>query len=353
MRVLYLYSGKRKGKRYGKGKMSVDYPDTQFYGLNHLKKYGLKADYREFEDVYPSWLGKFLSFRLRHFLMFFATKGYDLVFGSSLIYLLPWRIIFRTKTKFVLLNIYLNRLLTANKKNFFKFYFIKFLIRKLDAVICLANIQRKYLIENYGFSQEKIFFVPLGADIYFHQYTPDEKRDDFILSAGSDDGRDYQTVLKVAKICPDLKFIIVCGQKNMAKIDKGEIPENIEIQYYISSKELRNLYQRARIFLLVTYPDGYTQGADCSGQTVLLDALASGLPIIANKKAYLTDYVENNKEIVITESNSPQILKEKIELLLGNRELRKKLAQAGRSEVENNFSSQHMAKRLADCFRTI
>lgn len=348
MRILYLYSGKRK--KYGK--IGIDCPDTQFYGLNHLDKYGLKAEYKEFEDFSRiGFLEKFLSFRLRHCLMFFIVRNYDLVFGSSLIYMIPLQMIFRTKTKFILLNIYLNRLLTANKRNFLKYYLIKFLIRKLDGIVCLSNIQKNYLIDNYNFPQEKIIVIPLGVDINFHQYVSDEQREDFILSAGSDDGRDYKTVLKVANFFPHLKFVIVCGYRNTENINKSEISNNVEIFYYISPEKLRNFYKRAKIFLLATYSDGYIKAADCSGQTVLLDAMASGLPIIATKKAYLSDYVKNNQEIIIVNPNHPDELKEKIELLLTNQNLRERLAKAARKKAETNFSSEIMARKLAIYFK--
>ena len=104
---------------------------------------------------------------------------------------------------------------------------------------------------------------------------------------------------------------------------------------------------------MATYPDGHTQGADCSGQTVLLDAMASGLPVLANRKAYLSDYVAENKEIIISDSTSPKELKEKIETLLSDAGLRKRLAEAARQKVENNFTSRLMARRLAEYFKQI
>jgi glycosyltransferase involved in cell wall biosynthesis len=350
MRVLYLYSGKRKKR----GEIGIDYPDTQFYGLNHLAKYGIEAEYKEFRDLpFFGHFERFLGFRLRHCLMFFLTKKYDIVFGSSLIYQMPLKIIFRPRTKFILLNIYLNRLLTTHRRNFLKYYLIKFLIKRLDGIVCLSNLQKNYLIENYGFPERKVVYIPLGVDIEFHQYVPDEKRDDFILSAGSDEGRDYKTVLEVARLCPNLKFILVCGYKNTKHINKKEIPDNVEILYYIPPKELREFYRRAKIFLLATYPDTDIRGADCSGQTVLLDAMASGLPVIATPKLYLSDYAKNNQEIIITNSNSPQEIKEQIELLFKNSALRKQLAQNARKKVENNFTSQLMAQKLADYFKSL
>lgn len=347
MRVLYLYSGKRKQK----GQIGIDYPDTQFYGLNHLAQYGIEAEYKEFKDLpFFSRFERFLGFRLRHFLMFFLTRKYDIVFGSSLIYQMPLKIIFRPKTKFILLNIYLNRLLSAKRGKISK-HFIRFLVGQLDGVVCLSNLQKNYLIENYDFPKKKLVYIPLGVDIAFHQYMPDEKRDDFILSAGSDEGRDYRLVLKIAQLCHSLKFIIVCGYKNMKGITKREIPDNVKILYYIPPKELQKLYRQAKLFLLATYPDSDIKGADCSGQTVLLDVMASGLPIIATPKLYLSDYVKNNQEIIITNSHSPQEIKEKIELLLENPSLRKRLAERARKKVENNFASQIMAQKLADYFK--
>jgi len=346
MKILYLYSGTREEQ----GQINVDYPDTQFYGLNHLKEYGLEAEYKEFKDFCRiNFLNKFLGFRLKHCLMFFLAKNYDLVFGSSLIYLMPLQKIFRAKTKFVLLNIYLNRLLSSHKSNFLKFYLLKFLMKGLDGIVCLSHFQRDYLIKHYNLPEEKVIFIPLGVDVDFHKYVPDEERNDFILSVGSDEGRDYQTVIKVAKLMPELNFVIVCGYKNTKNLI--DIPQNVKILYYISPQALRELYSRARILLLVTYGDNQMKGADCSGQTVLLDAMASGLPVIATQKASLADYVENNQEIIITHPNSPQELKEKIELLLTNQNFREQLTQTAGKKVAANFSSRLMAEKLADYFK--
>lgn len=349
MRILYLFAGTRKKL----GRIGIDSPDTPLYGLNHLKRMGFQVDYKEFSDVFGPFLEKILSFRIRHLLMFFAVKNYDIVFGPSLIYLMPLKIIFRNKAKFVLLNIYLNRLLGSNKGKFFKFRLIKFLINKMDGIVCLSNIQKEYLINNYDFPEERIFFTLLGVDINFHKYVPDEKREDFILSAGSDDGRDYKKVLKIAGFYPNLKFIIICGQKNMAGIKKRDIPDNVEIMYYIPFKKLRPFYQKAKISLIVTYPDSHIQGADCSGQTVLLDSMASGLPVITNKKEYMSDYVENNKEIIIIDSNSVKRFKEKIDLLLSNKDLRNRMAERARQKTEESFNTKIMAKNLAYFFKEI
>src|SRR3989344_1604365 len=114
MKVLYIYSGKRKNKF--QGEIGKDFPDTQFYGLNHLTKFSIDAEYKEFGDLARGWwIQKIIGFRLKHFLMYFIARRYDIVFGISVIYMLVWKKMLRTKTKFVIFNSALNRMLTVHK----------------------------------------------------------------------------------------------------------------------------------------------------------------------------------------------------------------------------------------------
>ncbi len=323
-----------------KGKIGVDYPDTQFYGLNHLSKFGIDAEFKE-----PQ---KALGFRLRHFLMYFTARKYDVVFGSSILYMAFWKKFIPTKTKFVLLNISLGRTIAANKHKFFKRKIIYRLLKSIDAVVCLTNIQKEYLEKSAPFFKGKVYVVPLGVDTIYYKPAY-EGRKNYILSVGRDNGRDYKTVVETARLVPEEEFHIVCSERNMKSAEN--VPENVKIFYDLPLAEVTQKYREAKMLLLITHDDNFLDGSDCSGQTVLLDAMASGLPVIASKKKYLADYAKDGEEILLVDFYSPVNIKEKINVLNNSGELRQKIAAAARKKAENELSTEKMAKKLATVFK--
>lgn len=339
MKALYLYSGIRKDKF--RGQMGSDYPDTQFYGLNHMSKFGIDAEYKESRG-----LG---SFRLRHFLSFFLTRGYDIVFGPSLLYALFWKKILGGGERFVILNISLTRALVANNENPLKLRIISWLLRGAAAVVCLSNVQKRHLEEQFYFLRGKAFFVPLGVDTKYHQpvYTG---RKNYILSAGRDNGRDYKTVAEVAREMPEEEFHIVCSRRNLLGVKN--IPANVKVFYDLPFAELAKKYREAKLMLLITHDDDFMDGSDCSGQTVLLDAFASGLPVIASRKKYLADYAEDGREAVFADFYDADDIAEKIKAL-DDAPTRDALARRARSAAETRFSTENMAAELARVFKSL
>lgn len=341
MKILYIYSGKRK-KKFN-GRIGVDYPDTQFYGLNHLKNFGIEAEYKEPSDI----LKKIFGFRIAHMFLFFSSFRYDIVFGPSIVYMLFWRKFFKTKTKYILLNMSLNRTISANKNKKLKSAFLMWLLKELDGVVCLSNCQKEYLEEQMEFLNGKIYFVPLGVDIFYYKPVYDG-RDDFILSVGRDNGRDYKTVIETAHLMPEEKFHIVASKRNFKDIKY--IPSNVKLSFDISSGELKDKYKKAKALLLLTKADNYSDGADCSGQTVLLDAMASGLPIIVSRKKYLTDYIKDKEEGILVDFYDSFGVKSSLERLLSDDNFRKNIATKARQRVEKEFSTQKMAENLSKIF---
>jgi glycosyltransferase involved in cell wall biosynthesis len=350
MKVLYIYSGERKNKF--QGKIGKDFPDTQFYGLNHLGKFGVDAEYKEFGDFFNSrWIYRLLGFRLRHLLLYFPARNYDIVFGASLLYLLVLKKILGGRAQFVILNTSLTRTLVVNKNNFWKARFLRWLISGADGIVCLANTQKEYLERNFPFLRGKVFFVPLGVDIKYSapQF---EGRQNFILAAGRDNGRDYRTVTRAAQLLPQEELQIVCSPRNMENILKAEIPPNVKIFYDLPPAELQKKYRTAKLALIITHNDSHLDGADCSGQTVLLDALASGLPIIASRKKYLADYVTDGKEALLVDFYRPADIVRRV-AELNDPVRRRKLAMAARLTAEERFSTEKMAANLAKIFKEL
>jgi glycosyltransferase involved in cell wall biosynthesis len=184
----------------------------------------------------------------------------------------------------------------------------------------------------------------LGVDIKFYKPVF-ENRKKYILSVGRDNGRDYSTVIQVAKKMPDTEFHLVLSERNLKGIN--DLPTNVKVFLDIPFSVLKGKYEEAFALLLVTHPDGFLDGSDCSGQTVLLDAFASGLPVIATQKAYLSDYGKDGIDLLLVRPyDSDQIMSSisKID------EMGISMAKNARLKVETNFSTEEMGKRLSNLF---
>ncbi len=345
MKLLYLFSGTRKGKM--DGTPSIDFPDTQLYGLNHMKKFGIDTSTIEWTDIIRSpLLQKIIGFRFRHFLMFFVSRKYDVVFGSSLLYMMILKKFFRTNTKYVLFNLGINRTIASHQKHPIRLRIISSLLDEFSAIVCLSENQKKYFLEKLPFLAGKVFSVHLGVDAVYYQPVLSD-RNQTILSVGRDNGRDYKTVIAAAKLLPDRKFEIVCSHRNL--VDVGPLPDNVNVIFDLPLSLLREKYQTAGLILLVTHPDNWLDGSDCSGQTVLLDAMANGIPVIATRKAYLSEYVRDGIDVKVVDCYSPQELVDSIKELSDN-STRLNLAESARKRVQKEYSTEQMAKKLSEIF---
>jgi len=346
--LLFIFAGDRKSKF--RGTPSVDFPDTSLYGLNHLAQCGFATTALEPADVFTNErLRRLVPYRLKHFALFFKTLRYNIVFGPSLLYMMLLRKVIRTRAKFVLLTIEIARVLATNKDNKMKSRFIVWLLKGLDGVVCLTRFQKEYLEHTYSFLRGKCFFVPLGVDTTY--YTPNyENRNTYILSVGRDNGRDYTTVIETARRMPEREFHIVCSERNLEGI--RDIPENVKVFIDLPFSGLHKKYQDAELLLLITHDDSFQNGADCSGQTVLLDAMANGLPIIVSRKKYLEEYVVDMREAMLVDFYDVAKLQIAIESL-HSVVLRREIAVRARERVEREFSTKKMAENLTSVFTHI
>lgn len=346
IRVLYIFSGLRKQFM---GVPSKDYPDTQFYGLHHLSRPGLQAECKELGDFLPGRFAKAVPFRLRHALMFFVARHYDVVFGSSVYHTVFLRRFFRNGTAFVLLNISLTRVIAANGAGSIRGRILRSALRELRAIVCISRAQIKVLKNMLPELSERLHFIPFGVDTVFHQPRFD-RRAEYILAAGKDNGRDYATVLEAARSLPDVPFEIICGRRNLSP--DIALPQNVRVRYDVSLAEWNKAFLDAKLLLLLTHPDDFSDGSDCSGQTALLQAMACGLPVIASRKQYLDDYVADEREILSVPPYDAQGVVRQIRRLSDER-FRMRLAESARKRVETEFSSRTMGDRLAALFLSL
>ncbi len=346
MKIFHSFANDRRGLL--SSIKSGNAPDTGLYGLNHLESQGIQSKYVYPLAFLPKFIAQFVGYHLRQILTYPHTRDCDVVFGSTLLSMVPIRRYLPSKSKFVLLNISTSRLLATqdgHRKNS-----VLEALAEMDAVVCLAQSQKDFLLRHTKFPKDRIYFVPLGVDNSFHSFCSGENRDGTILSVGKDNGRDYHTVVEVAKRLPERRFEIVCSRRNISHIK--DIPSNVVVYFDLTPLELREKYRTASILLLVTHDDSFDDGSDCSGQTVLLDAMASGLPVIATYKSSLADYVVDGEDALVVPSYDIEACLEAIHKA-NRKDLRETLATSARRRVDEEFNTQVFAKKMARVFKEV
>ena len=112
---------------------------------------------------------------------------------------------------------------------------------------------------------------------------------------------------------------------------------------------VRAAYQRATLFAL---PCVVTAGGNRDGiPTALLEAMASGVPVVSTTVSGIPELVESDCDGLLVPPGSPAKLADALEQILLDPQLGEKLARAARAKVCERFSTDRSAAQLVKLFQ--
>lgn len=233
-----------------------------------------------------------------------------------------------------------------------KKYIKDFSKKYIDLFICYTNRAKRALISE-GISESKIRVVTLGVDLKKFRPARNERQNSAksitILYVGRlveekgilDLYRGYKKWRAQNKI---VKLNII-GEgplknelRNQIKADGFENSVSIERKSY---EQMPKLYQSADIFIL---PSKKTKEWEEQYGMVLIEALASGLPVIAYDSGSIRENLED-AGILVKEGDIQGLVKI-LNQLLKNSAARKKLGRMGRKRAEKFFDSEKTARKI-------
>lgn len=307
--------------------------DTSLYGLNHLTG----ADH--FTIPPKSMRGLLFIPRLLRYDFVIAQD--NLLLG----YIVSWCAhILRLHTKWFYIAINSSTLMKRHAKRPFHLFLLKKLWSSYSRLICLSFEQLNDFAK-LGISKKHLVSLPFGVDVSFFKNTNPDQEENLIVSVGRDAGRDYVTLFKVASQVP-YQFIVVASPKNIPS--DILIPSNVKIFYNKSLVEIRDLYRKAKLVVVVSKDAEVPEGSDCSGQTVILDALAAGKTVIATHRSWITDYFVPGKDLVVVKPHDPEALIKEINVLWRDSQRCQQLAVSGQEKVVTNYTTKNFAKSLLE-----
>jgi len=157
-----------------------------------------------------------------------------------------------------------------------------------------------------------------------------------------------KAISRIVSEFPKLKYKIV-GDGLLRKMLEGMVKklnlnEHVFFLGYLGLDEIHDLYEESDIFLLssVTSRDGDQDGTP----TVIMQAQAMQLPIIATNYAGNPEVVENQVSGILTREKDVDGLVVALKKLISSQNLRIKMGVEGRKIIVQHFNKNILNKRL-------
>jgi glycosyltransferase involved in cell wall biosynthesis len=222
-------------------------------------------------------------------------------------------------------------------------YFLRF-ARISDRFIAISNAQKEFL---ESITNKPIYYIPIGVD---------SKK---FSSGHSEIKEKYNTenlITYLGRISPEkgVKTLIsafIQGEFNDAKlliVGKGPLLKLINIKHpniiytgYVSEKEKIEILRGTDIFVTTSF----VEGMSCS----LLEAMSVGCCVVATNIDANRDLI-STKEGFLFEPRNINQLKEKLELLINDKNLILKKGKAARKKIIKNHDWKIISRRIMDVY---
>jgi glycosyltransferase involved in cell wall biosynthesis len=201
----------------------------------------------------------------------------------------------------------------------------------------------------HGISAERVFVCPYGVDL--SEFRPGVKRDDVfrVIHVGQINVRKgIGHLLRaveplVAKRKCELWLVGEIHPPMRRLLD--EYKGIFEYKGVVPRKDLWQLYSQASVLVLASVEEGLA--------LVQAQAMACGVPVIATTNTGAEDLFTDGVEGFIIPIRSPEKIREKIEWMIDNRELRDKMAAAALERVKSLGGWNRYGERVVDVYKTL
>ncbi|MDA3803110.1 MAG: glycosyltransferase family 4 protein [Patescibacteria group bacterium] len=318
--------------------------------------------------------------------LLFKLKKFDYIylhypfFGTNeIVYLFK---LFNKKTKLIIhyhmdvLNSgYLEKVLSVSSK-----LTRNSLFKKADKVVCssfdyLENSDISHLYKKYP---DKFHEIPFGIDLEtFKPKNTSSKPENNIIAKAQDIVKFInEKIIKKDKV--DLIFVGGLDKAHYFKgidillealsflrekdwkltiVGDGELKEDYKLQAYqlgldkkvnfagkLSNEQLINTYQNSDLLILPSINKNEAFGI------VLIEAMACGVPVITSNLPGVRSVFEHEKQGLVFKTGNKEDLKEKIEYILNNKNIRKMMSSQARHLAEEKYSLEKMKTEINKLF---
>jgi glycosyltransferase involved in cell wall biosynthesis len=168
----------------------------------------------------------------------------------------------------------------------------------------------------------------------------------YVLCTGTNVGRDYVTFIKAMLLLEGVRARIVCDQQNLDVIHAAFpiLPARFDLQVStLSYRAITDLYQGASVGVVALHDVRFS-----TGQTTLLEMMASGAPTVVSDVLGIADYVTHMQSALLVPPGSETALAAAVDQLLRDPELAARIALNADGRVREAFTLDAGAATVAE-----
>ncbi|NQT95439.1 MAG: glycosyltransferase [Candidatus Omnitrophica bacterium] len=221
-------------------------------------------------------------------------------------------------------------------------------------VIVSGNVVARHMIKNFKVPRQRIRLVPRGVDLEKFPFESKQQKDNKKEFAIGVIGRItpikghvyfIRAMSKVVRLMPNVKAFIIGdapASKPKYRQELEVLVRRLSLSRYISFQgRCDDIPKRITKLDLVVMP---SVGEETFGRSII-EAQATGVPVIASRIGGIIDIIKDGDSGILVPPKDWNALSDSIIRVLKDRNLRNRLIQNGRRNVEKNFSLEQMYKK--------
>jgi len=221
-------------------------------------------------------------------------------------------------------------------------------LRAADGIVAVTKLEAAYLIKEAGAEPHKITVVPEGIDLNLYYAKADQSKESenilFVGRLATEKGLSFliEAIPEVVSQHPSATFLFV-GEDHGVKHALLRRAADLKVSRYVKflgpkfGAALADIYRESRLFVLPSLYETFG--------LVILEAMASGLPIVTTRVGGVPELVRDGYNGVLVPPKDHVALAEAINSLLSNRQLYRRMS-AQNVETAKRYSWRRIAERI-------
>ncbi len=193
---------------------------------------------------------------------------------------------------------------------------------------------------------ERLHFIPLGIDTDFYAEQPLPTEGSVVMSAGEDRFRDHTTL--VAAVEQVRRTVPQTTLELASSLPVHAPPGLVTVHTERLNGRIRDLYRRSSVVAIALHPT-----ATGSGLTVVLEAMASGRPLVVTDNPGISDYVVHGETGLLVPPGDADAMAGAIRTLLIDEPMRVAMGRRAAAAARERFTTKVMARHLAEMIRAM